>query len=406
MKLPERLEILLMEFTNYHWLRELLCRGQVYLVGGCVRDAYRNEPLKDIDLIVENMTLAEIKEILISYGRVDVVGESFLVIKFKPTGYEGEPFDIAVPRTDRKTGEGHKDFEVKTEGVSILQDLERRDFTINSVAIKVISMEVLDPYDGIQDIELRIIRATNPKAFIDDPLRIIRGIQFAARFDYRIERETLKLMKENSHLIKNITGERIMEELMKIVKKDGNTQIALNLLHETDVDQALFDKKMLHYSEGFEYLDAVSFFYVLGLFGDVDPGDFIRTRLKGEYRLEKDVRNLDRLFTEFPKIQEEEDLKFMLSKLFSESPSIMDAVIIPDEVDAIVLQMRLMKIPKSLKSLLIDGNDVMTISQNRLKGKEIGNVLDKVLRDALMNRFDWKDKRESMEHLAQIIYES
>ena len=352
------------------------------------------------------MTLAEIKETLIPYGRVDVVGESFMVIKFKPTGYDGEPFDIAVPRTDRKTGEGHKDFEIKTEGVSILQDLERRDFTINSVAIKVISMEVLDPYDGIQDIELRIIRATNPKAFIDDPLRIIRGIQFAARFDYRVEKETMKLMKENSHLIKNITGERIMEELMKIIRKEGNTQVALNLLHETDVDKALFDKKMLHYSEGFEYLDAISFFYVLGLFGDVDPGDFIRKRLKGEYKLEKDVRNLDKMFTELPKIQEEEDLKFMLSKLFSESPDLMDTIVIPNEVDDIVLQMRLAKIPKSMKNVMVNGDDVLTISQNKLQGREVGKVLDQVLRDALMNRFNWRDRRESMEHLAQIIYGS
>ena len=406
MKLPTRLETLLMSFTNYHWLRALFTKSQVYLVGGCVRDGFRDEPLKDIDLIVENLSLDEIKSLLLPFGRVDVVGESFSVIKFMPKDYEGEPFDIAVPRTDVKTGEGHKGFTVNTKGVSILDDLKRRDFTINSIAIKLLSMEIIDPYDGIQDIKWKVLRATDKTAFIEDPLRILRGIQFAARFGYKIDLTTRALMKENSHLIKGISGERIMDELMKIIKKEGDTQIAINLIHETDVDKALFDKKMLHYPEGFEYLDAVSFFYVLGLFGDVDPGDFIRTRLKGEYRLEKDVRNLDKMFSELPKIYEEEDLKFMLSKLFSDSPSLMDAIIIPDEVDDVVLQMRLGNIPKSMKSVKVNGDDVLTISQGRLKDREIGKVLDRVLRDALMNRFKWNDRRDSMEYLAQIIYES
>jgi hypothetical protein len=84
----------------------------------------------------------------------------------------------------------------------------------------------------------------------------------------------------------------------------------------------------------------------------------------------------------------------------------MDAIIIPDEVDDIVLQMRLAKIPKSLKNVMVNGDDVLTISKNNLQGKEVGKVLDRVLRDALMNRFNWKDRRESMEHLARIIYAS
>jgi len=85
---------------------------------------------------------------------------------------------------------------------------------------------------------------------------------------------------------------------------------------------------------------------------------------------------------------------------------LMDAIIIPEEVDDIVLQMRLTQIPKSMKNVMVNGDDVLAISQNRLQGKEVGKVLDQVLRDALMNRFNWRDRRESMEHLAQIIYES
>jgi tRNA nucleotidyltransferase/poly(A) polymerase len=404
--LPNRLQDIINDLQDRPWVISLLERGKLFLVGGSVRDGYRDEEVKDIDLIVEGLSMEEIKSILMDFGRVDIVGESFAVIKFRPKEHTGEDFDIAVPRMDTKIGEGHKGFEVKTEGVSILDDLKRRDFTINSIAINIKDGKIIDPFDGLVDIRWKKLRATDKDAFIEDPLRILRGIQFAARFGYKIDLTTLELMRENSHLIKNISGERIMDELMKIIKKDGNTQIALNLIHETDVDKALFDKKLLEYPEGFEYLDAISFFYVLGLLGDVDPADFVKTRLRGELRLEKDIRNLDKMFTELPKITEEEDLKFMLSKLFSESPALMDAIIIPDEVDDIVLQMRLAKIPKSMKNVMVNGDDVITISQGKLKDREIGKVLERVLRDALMNRFKWNDRRESMEHLAQIIYES
>jgi tRNA nucleotidyltransferase/poly(A) polymerase len=359
-----------------------------------------------VDLIVEGISMENIKSILAPFGKVDIVGESFAVIKFRPKDRTGDDYDIAIPRTDIKTGKGHKDFLVNTDGVGIEDDLKRRDFTINSIAIDISTGKIIDPFDGLLDIERKKLRATDREAFIEDPLRILRGVQFSSRFGYSIDLATMKLMQENSHLIKGISGERIMDELMKIIKKDGNTQIALNLIREIDIDKALFDKKMLIYKEGFEYLDAVSFFYVLGLLGGVDSADFVKTRLKGEFRLEKDVRNLDKMFKELPKIYEDEDLKFMLSKFFSESPSLMDASIIPDEVDDIVLQMRLAKIPKSLKDIMVNGDDIITISQGGLKGKEIGNVLDKVLRDALMNRFNWKNRRESMQHLTQIIYDS
>jgi len=404
--LPINILNLLNKLNNEDFVKELKKDSKIYLVGGFVRDSFRNEDPKDIDLVIEGISLSRIKKLLVKYGKSDIVGESFSVFKFRPAGWD-ETIDIALPRIDRKIGEGHKGFEViSNEKISIGEDLKRRDLTINSFCINISTGEIIDPFNGLIDLKRKVLRATDISAFSEDPLRILRTIGFAARFGYSIDLTTMELMRENSHLIKNIAGERIMEELMKIIKKEGNTQIALNLLHETDIDKALFDKKMLSYSEGFEYLDTASFFYVLGLLGDVNPGDFIRVRLKGEARLEKDVRNLDKMFLNLSKIREEEDLKFMLSKIFSESPSLMDAIIIPDEVDSIVLQMRLRKIPKSLRDVMVDGNDVMTISQNRIQGRKVGEILDRVLRDALMNRFNWMDRRASMEHLAQIIYEN
>lgn len=402
--LPDRLHRILKDLNSFEWVNSLLKEGDLYIVGGSVRDAYRSKEIKDIDLIVTKITMSRIKDILISFGRVDQVGESFAVIKFRPFDHNGEDFDIAIPRTDIKTGTGHKDFLVNVDNVSILEDLKRRDFTINSIAINVKTGELLDPFHGMEDIISKVLRATDELAFIEDPLRILRGIQFAARFGFEIDPDTLKLMKDNSHLIKEITGERIMDEFMKILRKKGDTQKALNLIYITDVDKALFDKKMLYYDIGLENLDIVSFFYILGILADVDSADFVKRRLKGEFRLEKDLRNMDRMFINIDKNLEDTDLKFVLSKLFSDSPSLMESTILPKEIEEIIRDMRAEKIPYSLKSVQVTGDDVITISQGRVKGKEIGELLDRILRDAFKNKFNWKDRRDSMEYLAGLIY--
>ena len=365
--IPKRLDDIIANLRNQTWVETLLVSGNLYLVGGCVRDAYRDEDIKDIDIIVEKLSMGQIKHLLFPYGNVRVVGESFAVIKFKPEGFVGEPYDISIPRIDRKIGEGHKGFAVDTKGVSIYKDLERRDFTINSIAINIETGEVIDPYNGIQDIEWGILRATNKEAFIEDPLRILRGIQFSARFGYKIDIPTMRLMQENSYLIKSISGERIMEEFMKVIDKNGNTQIALDLLYKSGVDIALFEKKMLEYDRGLEYLDAISFFYILGLLGDIDPSNFVLHRLKGEVKLAKDVRTLEKIFTKLPLVEhDKEDLL--------------------------------------LKSVQVNGDDVIAFSAGSLKDKEVGIMLERVLRDALMNKFNWKDRRNSTDYLVSLIY--
>ena len=400
--MPKRLKNILMGLRTERWMQTLLQEGSVYIVGGTVRDAFRDEDIKDIDLVVEKLSMAQIKDLLKPYGRVDEVGEFFAVIKFRPRGHEGEDFDIAIPRVDIKTGEGHKDFKVKTKDISLEEDLFRRDFTINSIAVNIETDEIVDPFYGVGDIRRKRINATDQEAFAEDPLRILRGIQFSSRFGYEITPETLDLMKEYSPRIKNISGERIFDELMKVLNKKGDTQKALDLIHQTDVDKALFDKKMLHYDKGLNYLDPTSFFYVLGLLGDVDPGDFIRNRLKGDAILEKNVRMLNNLFTLLPRMQDEEELKYMLSKAFTAAPDIMDVVIFPKEVDDIILQMRLGKIPNNIKDVAIDGDDIKTISRYK-EGPEIGFILEKILRDALANKFNWKDKDESLVYLTKVL---
>jgi tRNA nucleotidyltransferase/poly(A) polymerase len=404
MLLPKALKILIEDLRNQFWVKTLISKSEVFIVGGCVRDTFLGKDSKDIDIIVEGLLPSEITSLLEPLGKIDIVGESFAVIKFKPHNHKGEPFDIAIPRTDTKTGEGHKGFKIETKGVGISQDLKRRDFTINSMAVNIKTSKLLDPFDGVDDVIDGIIRATDKNAFIEDPLRILRGIQFSCRFNFDIERETMMLMKKNSHLIKEIPGERIMEEFMKILNKNGNTLKVLSLIHQSDIDIALFGKKMIHYETGLINLDPISFFYTLGILGDVDPSDFVKTRLRGEFNLAKNVKVLDKILTEWWSL-EEEDLKFMLSKSFSVAPDVMDTILLPEAIDEIVLQMRTGKIPISMKDVQVSGDDIIEMGAGKIKDKEIGKILDRVLRDALMNNFNWKDRKESLNHLTNIIYQ-
>ena len=242
--IPINLKKILLNLKSLEWINPILRSANVYIVGGSIRDAFLGKSIKDIDLIVEGLPLIKIQELLRPYGKVDIVGESFSVIKFKPKGFKGEPYDIATPRMDRKIGQGHKGFEIITDGVDLLTDLKRRDFTINSMAANVDTMELVDPFNGLNDLNNNILRAVDKNAFAEDPLRILRGIGFASRLGFTIEPKTLKLMQENAHLIKEISGERIFEELIKILKKGGDTGLALILLNETNVDKALFNKKI------------------------------------------------------------------------------------------------------------------------------------------------------------------
>ena len=395
--LPRQLQDILINLKSQEWIQKLAHNAEVYVVGGSVRDAFIEKPIKDIDLVVDGLSFSGIQKILKPYGKQSLVGESFSVIKFMPEGHVGEDYDIAVPREDRKVGKGHKGFEIVTEGVDIMGDLKRRDFTINSIAVNVMSGEIIDPFNGRKDLINKKIKATDEKAFIEDPLRILRGIQFASRFNFDIDQNTMKMMKDNAHLVKEITGERILEEFQKIINK-GNTQIALKLLHQTDVDKALFDKKMLQYDEGFDYLDAPSFYYMLALIGDVDPYTFYMKRLKGNVEIGKAIKTLDDIITKWDGLSEE-DKKYLVMMSIKKSPLIGDSALIPSDMEEIILDMRTKKIPSSPSDILINGDEIQKIF-GIPKGKKIGDILERIHKDALMNKFNWKDRISTLEYVS------
>jgi tRNA nucleotidyltransferase (CCA-adding enzyme) len=218
-------------------IKEILTKGKIYEVGGAVRDKYISPilPDKDKDYLVTGIPLEELCSLLGRFGKVDLVGKSFGVIKFAPFNrFDGENvFDIAIPRKEISTGPAHRDFKVEYDhNLRVEDDLSRRDFTINAMAEDLCTGELVDPFGGRKDIKKGLIRITNPDSFREDPLRMLRAIQFAARFEFELEENTLQSLKENVDLITTISAERIQEELNKLLLKAKYPSTGFRLMHK------------------------------------------------------------------------------------------------------------------------------------------------------------------------------
>jgi putative nucleotidyltransferase with HDIG domain len=219
-------------------LSKLLERGKVYEVGGCVRDSLldRDVPAKDRDYVVTGIPLDDLIGLLRGFGRVDLVGKSFGVIKFTAHNNGSKPqpaVDIAIPRKEYSTGAAHRAFQVDFDHtLPIESDLRRRDFTINAMAKDLATGELVDPLGGQADLDNRILRMIDPANFEEDPLRILRGVQFAARFELSIEKETVDAMRQDVGLVSTVTAERIGEELTKLLTKSSKPSIGFRLMRQ------------------------------------------------------------------------------------------------------------------------------------------------------------------------------
>ena len=153
--------------------------GTTYLVGGWVRDAILNKDCKDFDLEIYGISDSHLDSVLKRFGKPSHVGKAFGITLLVIDGIQ---YDFAFPRTEQKVDEGHKGFEVQTDPyMSFSEAASRRDFTINAMGMKIPQFELEDPYNGKKDLENLILRHVGP-AFVEDPLRALRAVQFAACF--------------------------------------------------------------------------------------------------------------------------------------------------------------------------------------------------------------------------------
>ena len=188
----------------------------VYAVGGYVRDLVRGLPSPDVDLLIARRPLNTIIAKLEKHGRVGLVGRSFGVIKFTR---RGKTYDVALPRTDRPRAaalRGHKDILVSADPhLPVEKDLERRDFRTNSMALRLKDGALIDPFGGRADTLARRIRLTDPAAFPEDPLRVLRVARFASALGFRVDPGIYPIARGID--LKGLSIERINEELFKIL---------------------------------------------------------------------------------------------------------------------------------------------------------------------------------------------
>ena len=205
--------------------------GRPYLVGGAVRDGILGLPHKDLDIEVFSLALGPLKEALASMGRVDAVGEAFTV--FKVSGLEGVEgaVDVSLPRRDSKAGPGHRGIAVVGDpDLGLAEAARRRDFTINAVMFDPFAEAMVDPFGGQRDLSERVLRAVDPATFAEDPLRALRAVQLAARFELRVEPRTAALCA--SMPLGELPADRVFGEMQKLLLKARRPSIGLALLRE------------------------------------------------------------------------------------------------------------------------------------------------------------------------------
>src|SRR4051812_16223383 len=217
-------------------LREMLDAvrrvGRPRLVGGGVRDWLAGLTPKDFDVEVGGVDFETLHRALAPFGSTDVVGRSFGVIKVR-SKVSGEEYDFSLPRRESKTGAGHRGFAVEPNAtLSDADAAARRDFTLNAIACDPFTGELIDPHGGQRDLTARVLRHTSA-AFAEDPLRVLRAMQLAARFDFSLAPETATLCRSIAHTFTELPVERVWHEWAKWAEKSTRPSRGLSVLEET-----------------------------------------------------------------------------------------------------------------------------------------------------------------------------
>ena len=208
--------------------------GRAFYVGGYVRDLLLNIPNKDIDIEVHGIAEKDLVAILNEIGEVDYYGRSFGIYALRH-----EDIEVALPRSEKVLGTGHRDFEISVNpDMGYKNAALRRDFTINALMMDVLSHEILDYFNGTDDLNKGIIRHVNDVSFVEDPLRVYRAAQFASRFGFKIDERTVELCKGIDTFV--LSRERIEEELKKALLKAEKAEIFFECLKEMNQKDVWF----------------------------------------------------------------------------------------------------------------------------------------------------------------------
>jgi tRNA nucleotidyltransferase (CCA-adding enzyme) len=206
--------------------------GRALVVGGWVRDALLGRTSKDVDLEVFGVPGDRLLALVSGFGRVDTVGESFQVYKI------GD-IDVSLPRRDSKAGRGHRGFVVTGDpDMTIAEAARRRDFTVNAISLDPLTGEILDPFKGQTDLDARRLRVVDPTTFGDDSLRVLRALQFAARFELELTDDSRALCRAIP--LDDLPSERVWGEMEKLLLQAARPSIGLALALDLGVVDRLW----------------------------------------------------------------------------------------------------------------------------------------------------------------------
>ena len=216
------------------------------IVGGYVRDYFLGLDSKDIDIELYGVdSLETVEKILQEFGKVNNVGKSFGVCKLL---YKDLDLDFSLPRRDSKMTEGHRGFHITVDAdMNFKTAARRRDFTMNAIGYDVITQEILDPYNGLHDLNSKILKAVDLKSFGEDPLRVLRAVSFVARFDLKMEKDLFDLCKSmiEKGVLNELPQERIFNEIKKILLLSTKPSKGFKLLQKLSAFQFFTEFQIL-----------------------------------------------------------------------------------------------------------------------------------------------------------------
>ncbi len=227
--------------------------GRTFLVGGIVRDQILGRENKDVDIEIHGVTPEQLEAILDSLGSRTEMGADFGIF-----GLRGYDLDIAMPRKEEATGRGHRDFKVYVDPfLGTEKAAKRRDFTMNALMQDILTGEIIDHFGGVEDAKKGVLRHVNAATFVEDPLRVLRAAQFAARFEFQVAKETVELAKTMD--LTTLARERILGELEKALLKARKPSIFFEEMRKmeqlsfwfSEIEQLIgVPQNPLHHPEG------------------------------------------------------------------------------------------------------------------------------------------------------------
>ena len=376
--------------------------GEIYAVGGIVRDAIMNKPSDDLDIVVRGIPYEKLYAILSKYGKAtdtshekeegdkDFGSTKFVssnpeYIEYLASNGVARDIDVMLPRKDAKDPniKGHKGIKSDVNHMySIEDDLERRDITINAIAMDL-DGNLISKGTGLEDIQKGIIKAVSEDAFIEDPLRMLRAIRFNARYNYGWDANTIDLIKKNAHLLADkseLPKERFLIEFEKMIGKSDLGR-AIKLLVELGMYEAIFGikSKINDYDKFKDARNVAEFAYMM--FED-EPKESIVNLVKNNITNNKDIISYIQAIIFYKDKIKNKDISDLervdnLSKLYKLSKDAMlNSDLINDEDKIIVKKLDSGLIPKDENSLAFKGQEYVNFITRKVL-EHFGDFINK-----------------------------